>query len=254
MRSGRKNAIPSLENPQDREALLKMLQMPGGGGGRKNAISIENPQDREQLVKILLQKMGGGGRSRKQKEQQPTTPRSSSIPKLPKLTKQQQQQPQQQQFQQLNKLWARTTVGGLRKRQELGLPDRFIPAWSPLPVAGQGTSKYGGVTGLLDSDFYRQQRKPPTRFSPVLKGVSHYQTGGAQEGRRPIKVFPQVPPSRAGGGSGLSFPASAGFHTFRDDLKNISSTDKPKKDKKTLPPPPPKAKGKKQFFPEGKKK
>ena len=229
---------------------------------RKNAMSFESQQELEYLKQIL--KKLAGGRSRKQKEQQPTTPRSSSIQKLPKLTKQE------------SVAGAKKDVGvtGLLSQRKRRTPTHFSPTMDgpthyqtggaqkgrrplnilsqtmgflpPLPPAPRGAKRFsfsqssmGGAPVDLSfpqqAGFHydiRDHPNPPTRFSPSMKGPTHYQTGGAQKGRRPLNILsqtmgflPPLPPAPRGakrfsfsqssmGGApvDLSFPQQAGFH------------------------------------------
>ena len=210
---------------------------------RKNAMSFESQQDLEYL-KQILKKLDG--RSRKQKEQQPTTPRLSSIPKLPKLTKQQQESVAGDVEIMKRKTRAPTRLspemkgpthyqtGGVQEgRRPLNILSQTMGFVPPLPPAPRGRAKRfsfsqssTGGGAPVDLSFpqqaglhydIRDHPNPPTRFSPTMKGVRHFQTGGAKGGRKQIKITAQK-----------------------------------QKDQTENPPPPPKAKGKgnKKFFPD----
>jgi hypothetical protein len=163
---------------------------------------MSSDERKNAILKQILKEFDRKGRSRQQKKQQLTTLRSSSIPRLPQLSKKQQS----------------------------------------VATGGGG----GGGGGPVDLSFpkhagfpynVRDDPNPPTRFSPGMDGPTHYQTGGAQKGRRPLNILsqtmgflPPLPPAPRGAKRfsfsqssmgavpvDLSFPQQAGFqYDIRD--------------------------------------
>jgi hypothetical protein len=207
---------------------------------RRNAMSFESQQELEYLKQIL--KKLAGGRSRKQKEQQPTTPRSSSIQKLPNvagakkdvgvtglLSQRKRRTPTH--FSPTMDGPTHYQTGGAQKgRRPLNILSQTMGFLPPLPPAPRGAKRFSfsqSSMGAVPVDLsfpqqaglhydIRDHPNPPTRFSPTMKGPTHFQTGGAKGGRRPIKITaqkqkdqtenPPAPPKAKGKGNKKFFP------------------------------------------------